>query len=596
MLIPIIVIPVANNIFKHSNKGQKRNKMKIRLVPWFLLSLLLTSCSINNGDIKQITISKIETMPNMPQPYKMLDWHKMSVNFDRVVFNFNAKGKYSPFIWLDNARRNIDQETFGIYTAIGDIRQGTDHHNGEYHEALTSLGALMSAGLVGINKKDQNGYNYVKMVQNYFNTDNDWNIILNTTNPEVVGRGFEHDWWYEVFLNVSYYAVSDLFPDVDGSDRILKSIAKKFYQADSVLNGDYDYSWFNYATMKGMRNDIPYEQDAAAGHAYVLYEAYKKFGDTRYLNGAKSAIKALLNQKESRFYEVLMPFGAYVAARLNAEQGTNYDITKIINWTFDGVTASDGRTGWGVIAGRWGNYDISGLVGSATAGGGYGFLMNTFVLAWPMVSMVRYDPRYARAIGKWMLNAANAARLFYPYEIPDSNQWLPEKKAITRHVIAYEGLRKTDAYYHKERLKGVSPVALGDGPRWAKGEPDVSMFSIYGSAYVGIFGSIIKKTNVKEILQLNCLATDFYKDVAYPTYLYFNPYDKMKTIEYTPKSGTVDLYDMISGKVIAREIKGKGQFSIAGNSARVTVEIPSGTKIIRSHGKVTANGIVISYY
>ena len=44
-----------------------------------------------------------------------------------------------------------------------------------------------------------------------------------------------------------------------------------------------------------------------------------------------------------------------VAAKLNAEQGTNYDITKIINWTFDGCTSTTGRTGWGVIEGQWGN-------------------------------------------------------------------------------------------------------------------------------------------------------------------------------------------------------------------------------------------------
>jgi len=46
--------------------------------------------------------------------------------------------------------------------------------------------------------------------------------------------------------------------------------------------------------------------------------AYEKFKDKKYLAGAKSAMNSFVNQKESRFYEVLMPFGALVAARLNA--------------------------------------------------------------------------------------------------------------------------------------------------------------------------------------------------------------------------------------------------------------------------------------
>ena len=124
----------------------------------------------------------------------------------------------------------------------------------------------------------------------------------------------------------------------------------------------------------------------------------------------------------------------------------------------------------------------------------------------PLIPLVRYDRRYAVAMGKWMLNVANSARLCYPYEIDDDHQYLPQSKSITRNVIAYEGLKKVDAY-STEKFKGVSPVALGDGPNWVVSQPELSMFSIYGSGHVGIFGSIIRKTNVYKILQLNCLAT-----------------------------------------------------------------------------------------
>lgn len=150
-------------------------------------------------------------------------------------------------------------------------------------------------------------------------------------------------------------------------------MAEQFYRAGEVLGENYDYSYFDYGTMTPHVNHIPLQQDAAGGHGYVLYSAYRKFGDERYLEGAKQAIRALDNQKESRFYEILLPLGIYTAARLNAEEGTDYDTEKMINWVFDGVTDPKGRYGWGIIQDRWGPYDVSGLQGSITDGGGYAF-------------------------------------------------------------------------------------------------------------------------------------------------------------------------------------------------------------------------------
>lgn len=531
--------------------------------------------------VSQVAIKRVEGMPNQPEPYKMLAWKEKAVNFDSYVFDHDATGEYLPLIWIDSAQRNIAQNTFGLFTVIGDIRQGKGINNGEFHEALASLAALMSAGLVGIDKTNQGGYNYIKMAQNYFNSDNSWNIIMNNTSAEIamLGGGYGRDWWYDVFPNVLYYAVCDLYPDVEGAELIQRSIAEQFYKADSVLAGNYDYSYFDYAAMEGKRNQVPYQQDAAAGHAYVLYSAYKKFGDEKYLSGAKSSLEALLSLKESRFYEVLMPFGALTAARMNAEQGTDYDVQKILDWTFDGCVAEDGRKGWGIISERWGEFDVYGLQGSITDEGGYGFLMNTFDMAWPLIPMVKYSPEYGRTIGKWLLNAANAARLFYPYEIPDENQWLPEIKSITRNVIGYEGVKKIDSY-SEARLEGVSPVAIGDGPDWVVSQPEVSMFSIYGSAHVGIFGSIIEETNVERILKLDCQATDFYGDKNYPVYLYYNPYEESKEISYQNTGVvSVDLYDIISRTFVTYKIQKEGFFTIPANEAMLIVVIPADSKI-----------------
>ena len=565
---------------------------------FFGILFVFPACRETNfGDpVKQVSISRIDQMPNLPEPYKILDWRKKALDFDAYVFNFDTRICGNPVIWLDSAQRNIPQTTFGLYTAVNDSRQGPKNNNGEFHESLNSLAALLGGGLIGIDKTSQNGYNYVKMVQNYFNSDNGWNIVMNNTCQEValLGGGYGRDWWYDVFPNVLYYAVCDVFPGVSGADSIQHVIAEQFCKADSVLNGNYDYSYFDYSQMKGMVNNIPLQQDAAGGHAYVLYAAYKKFGDPRYLQHAKSALEALLSQKESRFYEILLPMSAIVASRLNAEEGTQYDVKKILDWTFDGCQNPNGRYGWGVMAGRWGDYDVSGLQGSILDGGGYAFFMNSVKLTWPLVPMVKYEPQFATAIGKWMLNNVNACRLFYPGEIDDEHQWLPEMKGLTDNNIAYEGLRKTDCY-GKESLKGIEPVALGDGPNWTPANPAESMFSLYSTSPVGILGAMVSETSESGILQINCNSTDFYSERPYPVYLYYNPHAENKVIGYYSEE-KVDLFDIVTKKYIARGKSGSFEIELPALNASVIVELPSGMKLRSVDGRiVTKDNHVISY-
>lgn len=569
-------------------------KKQFKYLPFCAVLCALSACSSSEvslgKEVEQKPIARVDSMPNMPASYEMLDWEAKAKAFDSYVFDWNNKSSIGPLIWLDEHKRNIDQNTFGLYTAVKDIRQGKVANNGEFHESLNSLAAILGAGLVGIDKTNQDGYNYVKMVQNYFNKDNGWNIVMNNTNPNVgmQGGGYGRDWWYDVFPNALYYAVSDVFPGVDGADDIQRSVAEQFVKADSVLNGNYNYSCFDYGQMKGYVNHIPLQQDAAGGHAYVLLCAYRKFGDPRYLQHAKSATAALVSQKESRFYEILLPLGVYAAAYLNATEGTDYDVAKLLAWTFDGCkNQENGRYGWGIIVGKWGDYEVNGLQGSITDGGGYAFLMNSIKPAWPFVPMVKYEPQYARAIGKWMLNNVNACRYFFPMNIDDQHQWAPEFKMLTNNNISYEGLRKSDDY-GKESLKGVSPVAIGDGPKWIKGNPTESMFSVYSSSPMGIFGAIVKETNVKGILQLNCNATDFYATRTYPTYLYYNPHNEAKQVEFNSEK-PVDLFDIVSKKYVARNIK-SGQFELPADKAYVLVVLPEGTKLSKDNNKIVADG------
>ena len=546
----------------------------------------------NAVPVTQRSIPRVEKMPNHPKPYAWKDWKQTTLDFDKYVFDLNKKGENMPLVWMDKAGRNFPETTFGMYTAIGDVRMGPTVNNGENHEALGAMGAVLSAALVGIDKRRQDGNNYVGMLRNYFNSDNGWNVIMNFTNKGAhIGGGYGNDFWYEVHNNVLFYCVADLYPKEKDFQNIQRTIADQFYRSDSIMGSNYSYSFFDFKNMKPGTSHIPTQEDVAGGYAFVLYSAWIKFGDEKYLRAAKNAMNVLYNQKENRFYEAMMPVAAYVGARMNEEVGTNYDIQRFLDWTFDGTAV--GREGWGVLADNWNGYDVSGLAGSTVHNGGYGFLMNTFDLMMPMSALVRYDQRYARAVGKWALNASNAARFCYPYEMPDSLQAIPQLKAVTGKVIAYEGVIKESVY---PEFKGISPFAQGDGPLWHPGMPQETMFSVYGSGHVGLFGGTLQKTEVPEILQIDCRATDFYRrDQAYPTYLYYNPYNVVKTVQISLGNPKVDIYDTVSRTILKRNTSGNFRFDVPADGAMVLVLIPAGKKYVPEKDALKVDGVVVDY-
>jgi hypothetical protein len=212
--------------------------------------------------------------------------------------------------------------------------------------------------------------------------------------------------------------------------------------------------------------------------------------------------------------------------------------------------------------------------------------MNTFTQAGALVPLVRYDPRYARAIGKWMLNLANSARLFYPTELPADHQSCASWKGDPNGVIAYEGLR--------HEWNGKEPYATGD-PVVMKWGPETDL-GLYGSSYVGFLGGIIHPTSDEKILALDCLATDFYRSRAYPTYLVYNPHPESRKVTLdTDAKGRYDVYDGATGRFLARNLAGKPVVSIPGDRAIVAVLTPAGGKATTQEGRMLVDGVVIDY-
>jgi hypothetical protein len=545
-----------------------------RLTRLVLILIALICVTVSESPGQQRTIERIELMPRKPSPFLMNDWKGLAHAYDRFVFDFNAKGKYLPVIWWDNSRLNFDRVTFGLPSYVGDPRVTSTSH-----EAINCMGAVLGATISGINKA-HGPHNWVLMEEQYFNRRNGENLVLNRTSTHS-GQSF----WYEVWPHVLFYALVDRYPGTGKMEAIMKTTADRWYEACYHMGGrkgavDFEHTAFDFNTMKPVDNGKWKEPDAAAGIGWLEYMAWVKWRSPKYLQAADWSVRFLHNRAENPNYEILMPYGAYLAARINGELGRKYDVHKLLTWCFD---ESKARPGWGTIAQKWGGYDCHGLVGSITDGGGYAFSMNTFASAGALVPLVRYDDRYGRAIGKWMLNAANSARLFYRDALSDDHQstsfWKDDGG-----VIAYEGLRK--------EWKGRSPYATGDPIRLGWGPTDLAL---YGGSYVGFFGGIVSCTNVEMILQLDCLATDFFHDRAYPTYLYYNPYDVAKEVQIDVGPEVRDLYDAATDGFLRKNVKGISSFSLAADTAAVVVVAPAKGAITRKGNKRLINGVVVDY-
>jgi hypothetical protein len=525
----------------------------------------------------QRSIECVDLMPNLPQPFRMTDWRARAQAYDRFVFDFGAKGEHLPLIWLDDSRVNVDRLAFGLPSYVGDTRAGTTGH-----ESITTMGAVLGATLAGIDKSRQE-HNYVLMCEAYYNRRNGANLVLNGTNQQP-----GYTFWYEIWPHVVFYALADRYPGTGEMAAIQKATADRWLEACLALGGrdggipDFNHTSFDFAAGRPVDNGQWREPDAAAGVAWLLHQTWAKYGDPRHLEGAEGCLRFLESRPENPYYEVLLPYGAYTAARLNAELGRNYAVDRLLDWCF-GI--SDTRGGWGVVLGNWGGYDVHGLLGSIDNRGGYAFAMNTFAQAGALLPVARYDTRYARAIGKWLLNLSNAARLFYPRELPPDHQSSAFWKDDPEGVIAYEGLRR--------EWGGKSPYATGD-PLALKWGPATDL-GLYGSSYVGLLGGIVNRTNHDGILALDCLATDLGHAPAYPTFLCYNPYPDARAVRIEVGGQACDVYDAVTGQTLAAGATGPAEFALPADRAAVLVLVPAnGQREVRD-GHTLVNGRVIDY-
>ncbi|MCB9249429.1 MAG: T9SS type A sorting domain-containing protein [Ignavibacteriales bacterium] len=542
-----------------------------------LLIITFTQVFMDNSYSQQININRISLMPDFPQPYLMRDWERATLGYDSLVFNQNLTGDYLPLIFFLNNTVNYPGDiSFGLHTVVGTTSPSSG-------EAINVLPAVIGASLVGVDKSNQNGYNWVKMCREYFNNRPEQNVYKN----HPVDNTYD-DWWYETMPNVFFYQLYDLYPITLDFDLQLRSVADQWLKAVEKMGGKatpWNVPYMNYRGFD-LSNMTPYdlgvkEPESAGALAWILFNAYKKTGEVKYRIGAEWSMEFLNGLITNPSYELQLPYGTYIAAKMNAELGTNYDVEKMVYWCFNvGQLRS-----WGSIVGTWGGLDVSGLIGEVNGSNDYPFLMNTFEQASALVPMVRYDERFANAIGKWMLNAANASRLFYTKYLPDNKQDSEEwsHQYDSNSYIGHEAMRQSKY--------GASPYTTGDA---IDGNWGATNLALYGSSHVGIFGGIIDTTNVEGILKLDLTKTDYFNE-SYPSYLFYNPYTDDQIVDLNVGNDNIDLYESISNNFISIGVSGVVQISIPAKSSLIIVLTPSGIPGEFQSNKFILNGIVVDY-
>lgn len=524
----------------------------------------------------QKSISRVNSFPTFPNNYKYIDYEEMAKEFDALAFNFayNPDVKLPAYIssdpttwspmgyWLDQPRQPSTynpletgylRRTFGLPTYVGDNRVLSSGS-----EAIVTIGSVLGGTFVGLDKQTQTfndtTYDFVEMTFASYDTGSKL-----VHNYGVQGQSF----WYDLFPQILFARLFDYYRDtlfmremvLNGADQWLAALP------NFVVDGEPNYEFVGY-------NVVLHSPTTTGGHieppngglAFIFYSAYEITKDEKYLDGCKEVLDYLQTYQKNPNYEALTDYAPYVAAVLNQKYGTNYDISKFIDFVFD--NDSNFRAGWAVMNDSFGNYPMHGLVGQV---GDYAFAMNSFHLPTTLMPLVKYEPRYATALGKYMLNVVSNSRVFFPHEHDLNHQTMNTYLPFDPHgIIVYEGFRKNWA--------GINGYAMGDATAMFAQPCDLSLYS---SVFLGGMGALVSKTDVSGILQIDLNATDSFGNNDYPTYMFYNPYDEDKVVTFKGFNDNYDLFDLTANSVFGRDLQGKVRISLPKESALVLKALPA---------------------
>ena len=510
----------------------------------------------------------IENFPPLPNPLVIRDWKQTASDYHQLAFNPSITGQYLPLLYeyTANTAAGYSGPAFGLPSYVGNPRDSG--------EALTALGAVLGGTLAGLDMASLNGHDRVQQGEVFYCVVNGHGLVFNNVNSQGSGSA-----WYDIFPSALFYEIGSRYPGRASLQTKMAAIADSWLTALPVLSNNWEHTGFNFTTMTP--TDYAWDEpDMAIGIAWLEYMAYVQFHNTNYLAAADTCMTQMNTRTSNPFYEVLGFYGPPLAARMNAELGRNYSTTKHLNWIF--ASTSDARPGWGCENARWGNYDAYGVMGSTTDSSGYAFSMNSYAAAGIIVPVARYQPQYARLLGRWLLHVAANANLFYPDTLPTNMQssaaWVQQTGVQS---ISYEGVR---------HLGTTTPYATGDAT------PPIQDLNPYGAWGSGWMAALFQTSNVPGILQIDCRASEAFPPSCYPTSLFYNPYAVPEQVTINVGSNTNHLYDAVAGVFVATNVTGNVSVTIPSDAAVVLAQCPATGVISQTGQKLLVSGIVIDYW
>ncbi len=512
-------------------------------------------------------IPYIEGFPTLPTPLVIRDWKQTAVNYHQLAFNPSISGQYLPLLYSYNLATlaGYAGPAFGLPSYVGNPVGGG--------EGITALGAVLGGTLAGLNMAALNGTDYVQQCEEFYSVVNGHGLVLNNINSTGSGSG-----WYDIFPCTLLYQISARYPGRPLFQSNLAAIADSWLSALPVLSNNWQHTGFDFQTMQPADSGHV-EPDMAIGIGWLEYMAYLQFNHSNYLAAADLCMSQMNTNALDPFYEVLGFYGPVLAARMDADLGRNYSVSKHLNWIF--AATSDARPGWGCESGSWGGYDAYGLMGSTTDTSGYTFSMNTYTAAGLITPVVRYQPQYARLLGRWLLHVAANANLFYPgtlaTNMQSSSAWV-QQTGVTN--ISYEGVRN---------LSTTTPYSTGDAAA------PIQELNPYGAWGSGFLAALFQTSNVPGIVQIDCLATETLPPAADPTFLFYNPYTTSQQVVINVGPNGTDLYDAVSGSFVATNVAGNVPVSIPPDNALVLVQCPATGIVSQAGQKLRISGVVVDY-
>jgi hypothetical protein len=164
----------------------------IRYSSWWLIVLIGLQLS-SLAQPGQISIARIEAMPSLPSAsgYPRLE-KIVAIEYNNLIFSTNHQGQYLPLLSL-HLLVLFNYSKMKPYFLTHTWKQRSPQTGrSQKHNAR-----IIGATLVGIDKSNQNGINYVAKLKDFFNLKNGQLLYLNNYFG-ITGN----DWWYEVMPNL----------------------------------------------------------------------------------------------------------------------------------------------------------------------------------------------------------------------------------------------------------------------------------------------------------------------------------------------------------------------------------------------------------